>query len=250
MAKSVIMVAMLLPLWCAVGLEGATITSFPLTDISNDSSGLWASATATVTSGPGYIDVLVQNTSPRQDNFQGSGLSANPFITELEINLGTYQTAEPISLSYVNSTATTLYTQGAGNAATVVGPAALYYKLVDADSQGMDKCLMFGEADNLRNDSAIASLSALDAMNVPVEDFATGFLNASPYADSGAVIDAALFHFALDTTETPDTSYWSADTLMVKFQGGGDYSWHVANVPEPTALAMLALGSLLLRRRR
>jgi hypothetical protein len=109
---------------------------------------------------------------------------------------------------------------------------------------------MFGEGDNERNDNAIGSLDALDLSDIPQEDFAVGFLNPSPYSDSGAVFDSALFHFALDTIDTPDPSYWeNADTMVVKYQGGGDYSTHVYNVPEPTALAVLALGGLLAVRR-
>ena len=230
----------------ASGAEAAT-TYFPLTDISG--TGVWSSAGATVTTGPGYVDVLVQNTSPRQDNFEGGGLSANPFLTEVEINLDGYQ---PIAAgSYVQSLDTTLFAQGAGNPATQMGIRNLYYGLVAADSPGMHTCLMFGEGDILRNDNAIASLNALDLSNIPVEDYAVGFLNPSPYADSGAIFDAALFHFALDTTDTPDPDYWvAADTLVVKYQGGGDYSWHVYNVPEPTTVLLLGLGGLLLRRVR
>ena len=99
---------------CA-SLAGAdTITYFQSTDISG--TGLWASAVATVTTGQGYVDVLVQNTSPRQDDFEATGLSANPFITELEINLGGYQTST--AGSYVQSLASTWFAQGAGSAAT------------------------------------------------------------------------------------------------------------------------------------
>lgn len=229
---------------------GGTVTTyFSLMDISDDSSGLWASATGYVTTGSGYVEIELVNTSPRQDNFKDTGDSANPFITELEINLNGYSAIA--ASSYVRSTATTLYTSGAGVAATAMGPADLYYKLVAADTPGMNACLMYGEADNLRNDNAIGSLNVLDGSNVPVEDFATGFLNASPYTDSGLVINSAIFRFILDTTDTPDVGYWAADNLVIKFQGGGDYSMHVENIPEPATLALLALGGLplLLRKR-
>ena len=232
---------------CA-SLTGAdTITYFPLTDISG--TGFWASAAATVTTGQGYVEVLVQNTSPRQDDFEDTGLSATPFITELEINLDGY----PLSTegSYVQSLASTWFAQGAGNPATQMGIRNLHYKLVAADSPGMHACLMFGEGDNERNDNAIGSLDVLDGSFIPHEDFATGYLNPSPYADSGAVFDAALFHFALDTLEAPDPGYWAdIDTLVVKYQGGEDYSWHVYNLPEPAAGLLLGLIGLVIRRPR
>ena len=112
----------------------------------------------------------------------------------------------------------------------------------------MDPALLFGEADNNRSDNALGSLSALDANGVPQEGYAGGFLNPEP-GQYGAVFDSALFHFALDTTDTLDETHWADEnTLVVKFQGGG-YSQRVAN-PEPATMCMLAVGGLTLLRRR
>ena len=233
----------------------ATTTYFPLTDTAPDGNELWASATATVTSGVGYVEVLLVNTSPRQDNFAGTGDSANPFIVELEIDLNGYNLDgdNESTTSYAESTESTRFAQGAGSAAIIMSPAVrdLYYKMIDGDSPGMDKCLMFGEADNLRNDNAIGSMDALDGSYIPQEDFATGYLNTSPYPDSGAVFDVAVFHFVLDPIDVPDTIFYTnPNTLVVKFQGGGDYSMHVENVPEPATLLLLGFGAVMLRRKR
>jgi len=232
----------------ALSFGNSVTTYFQAVDISDDDSGLWASAVGYVTTGSGYVEIELVNLSPRQDNFQDTGLSANPFITEIEISLNGYSAIA--SSSTVRSTESTLYTSGAGVAATSMGPADLYYKLVAADSPGMDTCLMFGEADNLRNDNAIGSLNVLDASNIPQEDFATGFLNASPNPDSGVVIDSAIFRFELNTTDTLDAAYWAAGNMVVKYQGGGDYSMHVENIPEPATMAYLGLSFLALIRIR
>ena len=115
----------------------------------------------------------------------------------------------------------------------------------------MDPTLLFGEADNGSNCNTLASLKALDADGIPQEGFATGFLNPSPEPYSGAVFDSALFHFALDTTDTPDEGFWADfNTLVVKFQGGGDYSLRTTSNPEPTTLSFLALGGLAILKRR
>jgi hypothetical protein len=126
--------------------------------------------------------------------------------------------------------------------------------MVEADSQGMNKCLMmdYVEADNKRNDNAIGSNNALDASFIPQEGFAVGWLDPDPTppGDHGMVFDSAHFRFVLNTTDTPDASLWADSGLAIKFQGGGDYSYHVFNVPEPATIALLAIGSLALLRKR
>ena len=239
--------------------QAATVatTVFPTTDLSDtDSLGFWTSAEATIRTGAGYVEVELTNTSPRQDNFQ-IGIetgSANPFIMEMEINLGTYSLNQ--SLSYVQSTTTALISSGVSNPASLLGQQNLYYEIVAADTPGMSTCFMFGEgtwsdgdAGNDRNDNAIASLNALNATDYPLEDFATGWLNASPETDSGAIFDTAIFRFGLNTAITPDADYWSQDNVVIKFIGGGDYSIHVTGVPEPATIMLLGLGGLLLRKR-
>ncbi|MBL7218920.1 MAG: PEP-CTERM sorting domain-containing protein [Phycisphaerae bacterium] len=227
--------------------EATIISSFATADVSDDGSGLTASAKATVTTGPGYIEILLQNTSERQDNFKDSGLSANPFITELQVSLASYTIIA--ADSHIRSVDGALFAQGAGNEAITLDPRNLSYKVMVTHSPGMDPTLLFGEADNKRNDNTLASISALDANGVPQEGYAGGFLNPSPNSDSGAIFDSALFHFALDTTDTPDENSWTDEnTLVVKFQGGG-YSRRVHN-PEPATMCMLAVGGLTLLRRR
>ena len=152
--------------------------------------------------------------------------------------------------SYVRSVEGALFAQGAGNEAIALDMRDLYYKVTVTHSPGMDPSLLFGEADNGRNDNTLASLSALDANGVPQEGFAGGFLNPSPDIDSGTVFDSALFHFVLDTTDTPDENYWADfNTLVVKFQGG-DYSLRVTSNPEPATLSILVLGGLAVLKRR
>jgi hypothetical protein len=107
---------------------------------------------------------------------------------------------------------------------------------------------MTANADNIRNDNTIASLSVLDAL-VPQEGHAVGFLEMHPDQYSGAVFDTVLFHFVFDESAVPDTSFYAdPDTLIVKFVGGG-YSLHVPNVPEPGSVLLLGFGALAVLRK-
>jgi hypothetical protein len=176
---------------------------------------------------------------------------SNPFLTELEFTIPSGYTLDEDG-TYVQSLSTTYISNGAGVAATLLGVQNLYYTVVAPDTPGMDLCLMTTEADNQRNDNTIASVSVLDGSYIPQENYAVGFLNPSPNADSGAVFDSALFHFEYVGT-APDASLFAdADiaSLVVKFVGGGDYSYkHVGNgtiIPEPTTLRLLGFGLLVL----
>jgi len=229
---------------CSGACLGEVISQFPLSDISYQGTGLYASATATVTTGPGYVEVLIRNTSPRQDDFEGSGGSANAFITEVSVNLYGYELLA--AGTYVSSTDETWFAQGSGNAALLLGQRELNYSVKGkSDSQGN----LVATAANGSNDNVIGSLAALDAQHVPQEDSSAGFLNASPHEDSGAVFDSAVFRFQLDTTETPDENLWGCGTITVKYQGD-EYSMRVTNAPEPTSAVLLALGASALLRAR
>ncbi len=224
----------------------AVTTYFPETHIGG---GIYGTAEAEITSGSGYIDIIVRNTSSIGPVISPDG-RANPFITEIEfVDITGFTFNE--SASYASSLSDTLFAQGAGNAAVHYAERNLYYRLVAPDTPGMDKCLMTENADNIRNDNTVGSANILDGSNIPQEGWAVGFLNTHPDIYSGTVFDAALFHFAYDETGTPDVSFYATqNTLVVKFVGGGDYSDHVANVPEPATMALFGLGSLMLLRRR
>lgn len=239
----------------ASGAFGVTVY-FPEQDISNGaaSSPILASAEAEVTSGSGYLDIVLTNTSSLGPVLANPGRRANPFIMEIEIVFeGGFTLNE--SASYVSSFSDTWFaqgqTKGTNNPAVQLGAMNLDYGFVAPDSPGMDTCFMTGDADNVQNNNTIASMDVLDGSYIPQEYYAQGFLNPAPYEHSGAVFDSALFHFAFYETGTPDASFYlTDDTLYIKYIGGGDYSRHQSNVPEPSTVALLGLGTLVLFRKR
>jgi hypothetical protein len=242
-------------LFNASGAIGVTVY-FPEIDISEGAaaSPILASAQAEVTSGSGYVDIVLTNTSPLGPVLANPSKIANPFLMEIEIMYEGGFTLNS-SASYVSSFSDTYFAQGktggSYNPAVQRGAMNLDYNLVAPDSHGMDICFMTAEADNVQNNNAVASMDVLDGSYVPQEYYAAGFLNTSPDANSGAVFDTVLFHFAFNETATPDASFYlTADTLFVKYIGGGDYSLHQSNVPEPSTVALLGLGTLALLRKR
>jgi hypothetical protein len=56
----------------AAETKATTITYFSQTNIGG---GIQGSATATITSGPGYLDILVTNTSPRGPDIAPGGIA-------------------------------------------------------------------------------------------------------------------------------------------------------------------------------
>jgi len=238
----------------AGGADAVTVY-FPETDISGAAAaGILGSAQAEVTSGSGYVDVVLTNTSPLGPVLANPDRRANPFIMEIEITFeGGFTISQ--SSSYVSSFSDTWFaqgkTKGSMNPAVQLGAMNLDYNLVAPDSPGMDICFMTAEADNVQNNNTVASMNVLDGSHVPQEYYAQGFLNPQPYANSGAVFDTVLFHFAFNQTTTPDASFYlTPDTLYIKYIGGGDYSMHQSNVPEPSTIALLGLGTLVLLRKR
>ena len=88
---------------------------------------------------------------------------------------------------------------------------------------------------------------------MPQEEWAIGFLNPNPDTYSGAVFDEVVFRikFTDELYTVQESFYAAADTLVVKYQGGGDYSYHAYNVvPEPASIGLLGVFGLLAFVRR
>jgi hypothetical protein len=251
----VVKCAVLFCLLLSPTLNAELITYFEEVDITIDSGdprGIQASATATITTGAGWMDVVIQNTSPLGPDL-GLG-NANPFITELEFkNLPGFDL--DFGNSYVESLDNSYFAHGKDNAATLEeDPLTLNYSIVAGDHPGMDLCFMGLGANNIENDNTILSMAVLDpCTSIPLEAYAEGFLNDDS-ANQGAVFDAARFHFEYTQVGTPDGSFYTdASTLTVKFAGGGDYSFkHSTNIPEPATILLLSVGGmqLLLKRKK
>jgi len=251
---SVIKCALLLCLLFSSTLSAAIVTYFEEIDITIDSGdprGIYASATATITTGSSWMDIVIQNTSPLGPDL-GLG-NANPFITELEFkNLPGFDL--DWGNSYVESLPNSYFSHGKDNPATLEAtPQILNYFILAGDHPGMDLCFMGLDINNIKNDNTIASINVLDGSIVPQEAYAEGFLNDDG-ANYGAVFNAARFHFAYTQGGTPDGSFYTdASTLTVKFAGGGDYSYkHSYNVPEPATVLFVSIGGLglVLKRKR
>jgi len=227
----------------ASNAAATTTTYFVTADIGG---GISASAVATLTAGPGYLDIVLQNTSALGPVIDSK--YANPFLTEIEFNIQSGLTLDE-GASYATSFSDTRYANDIGNTSILLGPALLAYNFVAADTPGMQLCIMSSggtaDADNIRNDNTIGSINVLDGSYVPQEGWAQGFLKPNPDADSGAIFDSALFHFVFTDPEiTPDEAFYATSgNLVVKFVGGGSYSQHVVNVvPEPSTALLLVAG--------
>ena len=231
-------------------VQADLVTYFQEVDITGDGNGINASAIANITTGPGWMDIAVQNTSPLGPVLANG--YANPFITELEFkNLPSFTLDE--DNSYVESLPNSYFSHGKNNAATLSASAVLLnYSIIPGDSPGMDQCFMGLDENSIKNDNTIASINVLDGSYIPQENYAEGFLNddGSTY---GTVFDSARFHFEFfETSTTPDGSFYTdVSTLTVKFAGGGDYSYkHTVNVPEPATITVFGLGALLLLKNK
>lgn len=208
--------------------------------------GIYASATATVTAGAGFVDVAIQNTSPLGGSL---GNYANPYITELKFTFPDGLVVDGDNSS-VTSKAGSYFAQGADTAALYTADSkTLNYDFLGPDTVRMKKRLTSGDPANNQNDNTIASMNILDGSYIPRDDSAVGFLNSRPGTYSGAVFDTVTFHILFTTDDVVAESFYAnAQTLVVKYQGYGS-SYHAYNTPEPTTFAILALGALLLRKR-
>lgn len=224
---------------------GTIVTSFPSTNIGG---GIYASAEAQVTTGTGYIDISVKNTSLLGPTIDGK--IANPFIWMIEFLLPNGFTMDETN-SYVSSLTGSLFAQGDANPALNLSVINLNYNIENSHTN-KNKCFETGQADNIQNDNTIASINVLDGSLIPQEGHAIGFLDTNPQTDSGAVFDEVRFHVALNESLIPDENFYTAaQTLELKYQGGGNFSMYVENVPEPATLWLLGLGgSVLLRKRK
>lgn len=228
---------------------GTVVTYFQSTDIGG---GIYASSTATVTTGAGYVDVIIQNTSPLGPQIAGE--YANPFISELEFTFPNGLMVDTAN-SGVTSVAGSYFSQGTGTALYSAASRTLNYDVVDRDDPHglMKKCLMSNaEVGNNQNDNTTASINVLDGLKIPREGHAIGFLNAHPDTYSGAIFDAVTYHIAFEQTGVivPESFYTEVDRLVVKYKGGGGFSLHVYNVPEPATICLLGFGVLALLKKR
>ncbi len=160
-----------------------------------------------------------------------------------------------VANSNVVSKAGSYFAQDANAAIYEASSKVLNYDLVDRDDPKgkMKKCLMgHAEAGINQNDNSTASMNVLDGSYIPMEGWAEGFLKPQPNTYSGAVFDTVIYHIVFEQTGAlvAESFYAEPDRLVVKYQGGGDYSYHSYNVPEPATLALFCLGGLLIRKRR
>lgn len=221
---------------------GSIVTYFAPANAGN---GVYASATATVTTGVGFVDIVIQNTSPLGGT---AGQYKNPYITEIEL---AYLDGLEVASGSVTSKAGSYFAQGTSVAALYTADAkTLNYNVVAPDTAKMKKCLMsYANADNNQNDNTVASMNVLNGAFIPQDNTAVGFLDPKPTTYSGAVFDTVTFHINFTTNVQIDESYYAApETLVVKYQGYGT-SYHAYNIPEPATMGLLSLGGLLLRRR-
>ena len=177
---------------------------------------------------------------------------ANAFITELQFDLPDDYTPIFSSCSVIAEVGVR-FAQGPGNPAVATG----IERTLDWDFGAGTGGGMYArayEADQYSNNNAIFGDDALDASDIPVEDYAEGFLMNSW---EGGVFDTIIFRVCFENSgpiTEDDLPFYQDDHLTAFFQGGEGSVW-VANAPEPSTLLLLASAVpgafwLLAKRRR
>jgi len=191
------------------------------------------------TANGGTIDFALTNTSLltelETDRF------ANAFITEFQFDLpdnftpifGDCSVIAPVGVRYA---------QGAGNPVAATDIERILDWDFDFGSGGGMIARAYEAAQN-KNHNAIFSDNALDMSDIPVEDYAEGFLKNNW---EGAVFDTIIFRIKLENSAPiteDDLDFFMCDNLTLKFQGGDGSAWvgnHCSHIPEPSTLLLLA----------
>ncbi|MFH1549198.1 MAG: PEP-CTERM sorting domain-containing protein [Planctomycetota bacterium] len=200
----------------------------------------------------GTIDFALTNTSLTSE--LEAGKFANAFITELQFDLPDNFT--PIVDScFVIAEVGVRFAQEPGNPVLATG----IERVLDWDfgtGTGGGMYARANEAANFSNNNAIFSDNSLDASDIPVEDYAEGFLRDDW---DGAVFDTIIFRVCFENSGPitgDDLPFYQEDHLTAFFQGGEGSVWAPNTlIPEPSTLLLLVSAIpgalwLLVRRRR
>jgi len=178
---------------------------------------------------------------------------ANAFVTELQFDLPDDFTPILGSCSVIAETGVR-FAQEPGNPVGATG----IERVLDWDfgfGTGGGMYARAYEADENSDNNAIFSDNALDASDIPVEDYAEGFLKDSW---DGAVFDTIILRVCFENSgpiTEGDLSFYQDDHLTARFQGGEGSGWAPNIViPEPGTILMI-LGGLagiagIVRRRK
>lgn len=194
-----------------------------------------------VTPKGGVIDFALTNTSSLIQ--LQPGLFANAFVTELQFDLPDHYVPQ-YGQCFVIAPVGVRFAQGAGQTVHVTDiERALDWEFGTGTGGGLYARAY--EADQETRNNAIFSADALDALGVPVEDYAEGFLKDSW---EGGVFDTIIFRVTFENSgpiTEGDLPFFTGDHLTVKFQGG-EGSAFVPNyaeiVPEPATAALVFCG--------
>ncbi len=201
----------------------------------------------------GTFDFALTNTSLTTELEPGK--FANAFMTEFQFDLPDDFTPIFGSCSVIAEVGVR-FAQGPGNPVL----ATDIERVLDWDfgtGTGGGMYARANEADQNSNNNAIFSDDALDASDIPVEDYAEGFLKNSW---EGGVFDTIIFRVCFENSgpiTEDDPPFYQDDHLTAFFQGGEGSVWAPNTpIPEPSTLLLLAsvvpgaLWLLVSKRRR